>query len=77
VPVAVEDEGGLHHVAHGFALQFKAQPHAAVGVEHIGQFAQLIDRAQKLRVEAQALAVARIGYPTATFLAQHAAQLLL
>ena len=30
----VENEGGLHHVAHRFALQLKAQAHAAVGVEH-------------------------------------------
>lgn len=30
----VENERGLHHVAHRFALQLKAQAHAVVGVEH-------------------------------------------
>lgn len=51
VPVAVEDEGGLHHIAHRFALQLETQPHAAVGVEHIGEVAELVDGAEKRRVE--------------------------
>ncbi len=75
--VAIEDEGGLHQVAHRFGPQFKTQAHAAVGVQHVGQVAELVDRAEKLRVETQALAMARVGHPTLAFLAQHPAQLLL
>ncbi|MNR09230.1 hypothetical protein D3C85_1254240 [compost metagenome] len=74
---AVEDESGLHHVAHRLAAQLETQAHAAVGVEHVGEVAELVDRRQELRVEVQTLAVPRVGHPAAALLAHHATQLLL
>ncbi|MNO90584.1 hypothetical protein D3C76_821080 [compost metagenome] len=74
---AVEGESGLHHVAHRFALQFETQAHAAVGKQHVGQVAELVDRLDELRVEAQALAVLCVGHPAAAFLAQQATEFTL
>ncbi|MNY69909.1 hypothetical protein D3C86_2079240 [compost metagenome] len=47
----IEDEGGLHHIAYRLAFQLEAQAHTAIGVEHISQLAELVDRRQKVRVE--------------------------
>ena len=59
---AIVDEGGLHQVAYRFGPQFETQAHAAVGVQYVGQGAELVDRGEKLRVETQALAMARIRH---------------
>ncbi|MNF63162.1 hypothetical protein D3C84_448560 [compost metagenome] len=74
--LAVEHKGGLHHIAHGLAAELEAQAHAAIGVEYVGQVAELVDRGEELRVETQALAMARVGHPKVAFLAQYPAQLL-